>query len=206
MAAARHRFGTNIRNSIDSENFRKAARSVGADLRYWVSMGTVATVDTETGEFNPKDSGAIYNASDGIDIIGTIWRPLPQGAQLSTLRDREGRELLWDGDPAVWTGRAPLLFPIVGVLVGGVDEGLHLLRESRRVGAVPRVDAQAGREARRFRPPIIHHGFRTHDEAGQRFVAGLFAHEHHTRRERSLPRHDLRPLACGPAPGAASPA
>ncbi len=43
----------------------------------------------------------------------------PQGAQLSTLRDREGRNLLWDGDPAVWTGRAPLLFPIVGVLAGG---------------------------------------------------------------------------------------
>jgi galactose mutarotase-like enzyme len=44
----------------------------------------------------------------------------PQGAQLSTLRDRQGRDLLWDGDPAVWSGRAPLLFPIVGVLVGGV--------------------------------------------------------------------------------------
>ena len=43
----------------------------------------------------------------------------PQGAQLSTLRDREGRDLLWDGDPAVWSGRAPLLFPIVGVLAGG---------------------------------------------------------------------------------------
>ena len=68
MASSRHRFGTNIRNSIDAENFRKAARSVGADLRYWVSMGTVATVDTETGEFNPRDSGAIWNASDGIDV------------------------------------------------------------------------------------------------------------------------------------------
>jgi galactose mutarotase-like enzyme len=43
----------------------------------------------------------------------------PKGAQLSALRDREGRDLLWDGDPAVWAGRAPLLFPIVGVLVGG---------------------------------------------------------------------------------------
>jgi galactose mutarotase-like enzyme len=42
-----------------------------------------------------------------------------QGAQLSRLRDREGRDLMWDGDPTVWTGRAPLLFPIVGVLVGG---------------------------------------------------------------------------------------
>jgi galactose mutarotase-like enzyme len=43
----------------------------------------------------------------------------PQGAQLSTLRDRAARDLLWEGDPAVWAGRAPLLFPIVGVLVGG---------------------------------------------------------------------------------------
>jgi galactose mutarotase-like enzyme len=43
----------------------------------------------------------------------------PLGAQLSVMRDAEGRELLWDGDPAVWAGRAPLLFPIVGTLAGG---------------------------------------------------------------------------------------
>jgi galactose mutarotase-like enzyme len=43
----------------------------------------------------------------------------PLGAQLSTLRDKAGRDLLWDGDPAVWNGRAPLLFPIVGTLAGG---------------------------------------------------------------------------------------
>jgi galactose mutarotase-like enzyme len=36
------------------------------------------------------------------------------GAELVRLQDREGRDLLWDGDPAFWTGRAPLLFPIVG--------------------------------------------------------------------------------------------
>jgi galactose mutarotase-like enzyme len=43
----------------------------------------------------------------------------PQGAQLSVLRDRAGRDLLWGGDPSVWAGRAPLLFPIVGALAGG---------------------------------------------------------------------------------------
>jgi galactose mutarotase-like enzyme len=43
----------------------------------------------------------------------------PLGAQLSSLRDRSGHELLWNGDPAVWNGRAPLLFPIVGNLAGG---------------------------------------------------------------------------------------
>jgi galactose mutarotase-like enzyme len=41
------------------------------------------------------------------------------GAQLSTLRDRAGRDLLWNGDPSIWGGRAPLLFPIVGALAGG---------------------------------------------------------------------------------------
>jgi galactose mutarotase-like enzyme len=43
----------------------------------------------------------------------------PLGAQLSVLQDRSGRDLLWDGDPSVWAGRAPLLFPIVGALAGG---------------------------------------------------------------------------------------
>jgi galactose mutarotase-like enzyme len=43
----------------------------------------------------------------------------PLGAQLSVLRDASGRELLWSGDAAIWAGRAPLLFPIVGTLAGG---------------------------------------------------------------------------------------
>jgi galactose mutarotase-like enzyme len=43
----------------------------------------------------------------------------PFGAQLSGLRDADGRQLQWQGDPAVWAGRAPILFPIVGMLVGG---------------------------------------------------------------------------------------
>jgi galactose mutarotase-like enzyme len=43
----------------------------------------------------------------------------PLGAQLCVLRDAHGRDLLWNGDPAFWTGRAPILFPIVGELAGG---------------------------------------------------------------------------------------
>lgn len=56
----------------------------------------------------------------------------PLGAQLSTLRDAEGLDLLWGGDPAVWAGRAPLLFPIVGALAGGV------YRLGTRTFALPR--------------------------------------------------------------------
>lgn len=40
----------------------------------------------------------------------------PLGAELVRLRDEKGQDLLWDGDPAFWTGRSPLLFPIVGRL------------------------------------------------------------------------------------------
>ena len=40
------------------------------------------------------------------------------GAELRVLKDDAGRDLLWDGDPAFWTGRAPVLFPIVGRLKG----------------------------------------------------------------------------------------
>jgi galactose mutarotase-like enzyme len=38
------------------------------------------------------------------------------GAELQSLKDADGRELMSDGDPAFWRGRAPLLFPIVGRL------------------------------------------------------------------------------------------
>ena len=43
----------------------------------------------------------------------------PLGAQLSVLRDRGGRDWLWDGDPSIWAGRAPILFPTVGEVAGG---------------------------------------------------------------------------------------
>ena len=42
----------------------------------------------------------------------------PRGAELQCLRTREGRDLLWDGDARFWTGRAPILFPVIGLLNG----------------------------------------------------------------------------------------
>ena len=40
-----------------------------------------------------------------------------RGAQLHSLKDRDNKiEYLWQGDPAVWYGQAPVLFPIVGRL------------------------------------------------------------------------------------------
>ncbi len=42
----------------------------------------------------------------------------PLGAELWSLADSEGRQLMTDADPAFWAGHAPLLFPIAGALAG----------------------------------------------------------------------------------------
>ena len=39
------------------------------------------------------------------------------GAELCTVTAADGTEYLWQGDPAVWSGRSPILFPIVGRLI-----------------------------------------------------------------------------------------
>ncbi len=41
------------------------------------------------------------------------------GGELISFRDGEGTEYLWQGDPAYWAGRDPILFPIVGALKNG---------------------------------------------------------------------------------------
>lgn len=45
----------------------------------------------------------------------------PFGAELSSLQ-LDGHEYLWQGDPAFWGRRAPVLFPIVGSLRNGCAE------------------------------------------------------------------------------------
>lgn len=55
------------------------------------------------------------------------------GAELQSVRDREDREWLWQGDPKYWERRAPVLFPFCGrfwkglATVHGVpcDPGMH---------------------------------------------------------------------------------
>ena len=36
------------------------------------------------------------------------------GGALSSIKDKEGVEYLWQGDPTYWSGKAPVLFPICG--------------------------------------------------------------------------------------------
>jgi len=74
----------------------------------------------------------------------------PFGAELWSLQDAAGRQLMTDADPAYWTGHAPLLFPIVGTLrddryrLGGRDYSLPRHGFARRM-AFSLVDHQADR-------------------------------------------------------------
>ena len=38
----------------------------------------------------------------------------PLGAEMQSLVTSDGENWLWNGDAAFWTGRAPVLFPMVG--------------------------------------------------------------------------------------------
>ncbi|MFN7124507.1 MAG: aldose 1-epimerase family protein [Allorhizobium sp.] len=40
------------------------------------------------------------------------------GAEMQSLKTADGRDWLWDGDATWWTGRSPILFPIVGKAPG----------------------------------------------------------------------------------------
>lgn len=40
----------------------------------------------------------------------------PCGAEMRAFRTADGRQRLWSGDPAVWKGVAPVLFPAIGAL------------------------------------------------------------------------------------------
>lgn len=44
----------------------------------------------------------------------------PLGAELQSVTDSGGQDWLWDGDDRWWTGRAPILFPTVGISAGDV--------------------------------------------------------------------------------------
>ena len=35
------------------------------------------------------------------------------GAELQSIKDINGKEYLWDGDPEYWPRHSPILFPIV---------------------------------------------------------------------------------------------
>ena len=45
-----------------------------------------------------------------------------RGGELVSLRDGDGLEYIWEGDPAFWSGQNPILFPIVGSLKDGKVE------------------------------------------------------------------------------------
>ncbi len=52
-----------------------------------------------------------------ISCYGTSLSADTRGAELCSYTDVHGCERLWEGDPSIWSGHAPVLFPIVGAPV-----------------------------------------------------------------------------------------
>lgn len=89
-----------------------------------------------------------------------------RGAELRSIRTADGAEWLWQGDPAWWGGRSPLLFPVVGkspkdtVSIGGkpypmAPHGVTRTSEFRLADAGPgvaRFVLEATDETRRSYP------------------------------------------------------
>ena len=67
MATA-HGFGTSIRRDLDPHMLGQAVKAPGVDTRYWCSQATVATLDTETGDWDVTDRHAIHNSSAGVKV------------------------------------------------------------------------------------------------------------------------------------------
>lgn len=65
------------------------------------------------------------------------------GGELVSLRDWQGTEYIWGGDPAYWSGRNPILFPIVGGLKDGKVEIGGRTFEMARHGFARRSEFEA---------------------------------------------------------------
>ena len=79
-----------------------------------------------------------------ITLRNGLWgaRISETGAELKSLAFlATGQEHIWHGDPAWWSGSAPVLFPVIGGLKGGPARALKLTAEER--SQVARRAAQA---------------------------------------------------------------
>jgi galactose mutarotase-like enzyme len=58
-----------------------------------------------------KQDGAVFTLENE-ELLITVER---HGAQLARIYDKKaGRDLLWEGDPAIWGRHSPILFPFIG--------------------------------------------------------------------------------------------
>ena len=72
---------------------------------------------THSTDETSRDHTRTTHSQDRVDRLTAEISPI--GAELRNFSDAHGERLQWDGDPAVWAGRAPILFPIIGMLADG---------------------------------------------------------------------------------------
>lgn len=96
------------------------------------------------------------------------------GAELQSVLDRDGTERLWQGDPAYWSGRAPVLFPVAGAFRGGGYELDGVWYDMPKHGFALREEwtvEYAGEDEAVFLLKTRHPGFPFDYELRARFLA-----------------------------------
>ena len=60
-----------------------------------------------------------------------------RGGELASIKDRDGVEYLWQGDPEYWSGQAPVLFPNCGSVRN--DKAMYIMEDGEVLeGILPR--------------------------------------------------------------------
>ena len=62
------------------------------------------------------------------------------GAEIQSIKDQKGTEYMWQGDPAYWANRAPILFPVAGGLRDDCYEWQGKTYEMHKHGIVRNVE------------------------------------------------------------------
>ena len=76
----------------------------------------------------PQDARRRLHWNTSLPTASSRLRLTSAGGSFTSLR-ANGREYLWQGDPAVWSGQAPICFPICG----GLRDGAAVTASGKRI-------------------------------------------------------------------------
>lgn len=106
------------------------------------------------------------------------------GAELCSLIDKErDREIIWQGDPSIWSGHSPLLFPIVGKLKNDQYTLLHTTYSMSKHGFAKCGDFEVQQEGPSTLVFTLRDTPATHTSYPYSFILGVCFHLEENRLE-----------------------
>jgi len=99
-----------------------------------------------------------------------------QGGELISFIDKDGNERLWHGDPAVWSGHAPVLFPVIGSLKDNQTFIAGKAYTLQKHGFAKRMEFKAGKQGDDFVEMVLE----ANEETLKEFPFDFVLHVTHT--------------------------